>query len=225
MRTTICFLAASLAAFSQQRPAAPPAKPAAAKPARPALKPFDEGWVQLFNGKDLTNWVKVGNEEWTVVDGVIHGKAVTDAYGYLMTEKKYIDFELLLRFKCEGGGNSGVFVHTEFVPGTANVSQGMQFEIDRAFYHHTGGLYGDGRGWIAWPAPENENAIKPDDWNDYVIGVVGNRYRARLNGVQVMDFTDPTPASFDGHIALQLHSGGQGNMKFKDIYVRDLSRR
>jgi hypothetical protein len=48
---------------------------------------------------------------------------------------------------------------------------------------------------------------------------------AILNGVEVLNFTDPTPKSFDGHIALQLHSGGEGNMRFKDIYVRDLSVR
>ena len=48
---------------------------------------------------------------------------------------------------------------------------------------------------------------------------------AILNGVEVLNFTDPTPKSFDGYIALQLHSGGEGNMRFKDIYVRDLSVR
>jgi hypothetical protein len=47
----------------------------------------------------------------------------------------------------------------------------------------------------------------------------------RLTGVLLVDFTDPTPRSFDGHIALQLHAGGQGNMKFKDIFIRELSRR
>ena len=50
-------------------------------------------------------------------------------------------------------------------------------------------------------------------------------YRARLNGVWVLDFTDPAPRSFDGAISLQLHSGGQGNMRFKDIFIRDLSQR
>ena len=39
--------------------------------------------------------------------------------------------QLSLRFKCEAEGNSGVFVHADFKPGTAAVSQGMQFEIDR----------------------------------------------------------------------------------------------
>jgi hypothetical protein len=48
---------------------------------------------------------------------------------------------------------------------------------------------------------------------------------AILNGVTVIDFTDPTPKSFDGFIALQLHSGGEGNMRFKDIFVRDMSVR
>ena len=58
-----------------------------------------------------------------------------------------------------------------------------------------------------------------------MLKVEGNHYVARLNGVTVVDFTDPTPKSFDGTIALQLHSGGKGNMQFKDIYVRDLSVR
>jgi hypothetical protein len=55
--------------------------------------------------------------------------------------------------------------------------------------------------------------------------VVGNHYTSRLNGVLMVDYTDPQPESEDGPIALQLHSGGQGNMRFKDIIVRDLSKR
>ena len=67
--------------------------------------------------------------------------------------------------------------------------------------------------------------IRPNDWNDYLMSVQGNRYIARLNGVALVDFTDPTPRSFDGWIALQLHSGGEGDMKFKDIFIRDLTKR
>jgi len=188
-------------------------------------KPYDAGWVSLFNGKDFTGWVQVGNEKWTVEDGAIHGQGVTKEYGYLKTEKNYKDFELTLRFKCEAEGNSGVFFHSEFKPGTATITQGLQFEIDPHPGNHTGGIYGDGRAWIVWPSPENEFVMKPNDWNDYLMIVEGNRYRARLNGVWVVDFTDPTPRSFDGAISLQLHSGGQGNMRFKDIFIRDLSRR
>jgi len=185
----------------------------------------NEQWVQLFNGTDLTGWDPVGKEKWSVEDGIIHGSTLTSDYGYLQTTKDYKDFHLALRFKCVGDGNSGVFFHTRFKAGTADVTQGLQFEIDPTINHHTGGIYGDGRQWIVWPSPENEYVLRQQDWNEYLLMVEGNHYIARLNGVVVIDFTDPTPKSFDGTIALQLHSGGKGNMMFRDIYVRDLSRR
>ncbi len=184
-----------------------------------------EDWIALFNGKDLTGWTKIGNEKWEVENGTIHGLAITKAYGYLRTEKNYKDFHMSLRFKCEGDGNSGVFFHVEFKPGTPDVTQGPQFEIDCAIGKHTAGIYDVGRQWLVWPAPENETVIRPDDWNEYLLKVEGNRYVARLNGVQMVDYTDPKPFGADGGIALQLHSGGHGNMRFKDIQIRDLSKR
>lgn len=167
-----------------------------------------EDWVSLFNGEDLTGWSKVGAESWTVEDKVIHGKGLTAAYGYLQTDRDYKDFQLSLRFKCVGDGNSGVFFHTGFKPGSVDTTQGMH-----------------GRGWVVWPAPENEGVVRMGDWNDYLVEVVGNHYKSRLNGVTMVDFTDPKPSSFDGKIALQLHAGGQGNMEFKDLWIRDLSNR
>jgi hypothetical protein len=194
-----------------------------AQDSRPKLP--GEDWVALFNGKDLTGWVEVGQEKWQVQEGVIHGRAATKAYGYLRTEKTYKDFQLSMRFKCVGDGNSGIFFHVDFKPGTPNVTQGLQFEIDCSINRHTAGIYGDGRQWIVWPAPENEGVVRQGEWNDLQVRVEGNRYVSRLNGVGMVDFTDPTPKSHDGYIALQLHSGGQGNMQFKDLYLRDLTRR
>ena len=185
-----------------------------------------EDWISLFNGTDLNGWTKIGHESWTVENGVIHGKGLTPAYGYLETNKDYRDFQLSLRFKCVGDGNSGVFFHTGFKPGSVDTTQGMQFEIDCTMMHHTGGVYGeDGRGWVVWPAPENESVVRMGEWNDYLVEVVGNRYKSRLNGVPMVDFTDPHPSSSDGRIALQLHAGGKGNMEFKDLWIRDLSKR
>ena len=200
---------------------------AAALAAQPAAKPKlpGEDWIQLFNGKDLTGWEPVGKEKWVVEEGTIHGEALGKDYGYLQTAKSYTDFHLALRFKCEGTGNSGVFFHVGFKPGTADVSQGLQFEIDCRIGQHTGGIYGDGRAWIVWPSPENELVVRKDEWNEYLLKVEGNRYVSRLNGVPMVDFTDPKPKSFDGPIALQLHAGGQGNMRFKDIWIRDLTKR
>jgi len=41
----------------------------------------------------------------------------------------------------------------------------------------------------------------------------------------VIDFTDPVNEVEDGAIALQLHAGGEANMRFKDAFIRDLSVR
>jgi hypothetical protein len=195
----------------------------AAQNQRPKLP--GEDWVSLFNGKDLTGWTNVGQEKWQVENGTLHGVAITKEYGYLRTEKNYKDFQLALKFKCEGDGNSGVFFRVEFKPGTPTVIQGPQFEIDCTLNRHTAGVYDVGRGWIVWPSPENETVVRQEEWNEYLLKVDGNHYISRLNGVPMVDFTDPKPFGTDGGIALQLHSGGHGNMRFKDIYIRDLSKR
>lgn len=191
----------------------------------PPSKAPGEDWVPLFNGKDLNGWVEVGKEKWAVENGTIHGIATTKDYGYLKTEKNYKDFQLAMQFKCNGNGNSGVFFHSEFKPGTADITQGLQFEIDCTLGKHTGGIYGDGRQWIVWPSPENEIVVRREEWNEYLLTVVGNHYIARLNGVPMVDFTDPKPKSFDGGISLQLHSGGRGDMVFRELYIRDLTVR
>ncbi|MEQ8847871.1 DUF1080 domain-containing protein [Botrimarina sp.] len=186
---------------------------------------LDAPWRQLFNGKDLSGWTEVGAERWVVEDGAIYGEGVTDEYGYLATEEEYSDFHLSLRFKCEASGNSGVYFHTAFAPGTATVTAGRQVEIDRRIGGHTGGVYGDGRGWLAWPAPELETVIRPDGWNDLLIKVEGRRYVTYLNGVKMLDYTNPSQEATSGVIALQLHSGGEGRMRFRDLWVRDLQPR
>src|SRR5713226_8819130 len=113
MRNLAAFLFCVSLLFGQQ-----------AKPKLPG-----EDWVSLFNEKDLAGWKKVGNESWTVEDGVIHGKGQTKQYGYLATEKSYKDFHLFLRFLCAGPGNSGVYLRSSFKGDTVNIL-GLQVEID-----------------------------------------------------------------------------------------------
>ena len=125
-----------------------------------------EDWVQLFNGKDLTGWVEVGKEKWSVENGIIHGRG--DRRIRLSEDGEELRrLQLAVKFLCEGDGNSGVFFHTDFKPGTADVSQGLQFEVDCTINQHTGGMYGEGRGWIVWPAPENEPVVRQGEWNEY----------------------------------------------------------
>jgi hypothetical protein len=184
----------------------------------------EKSWVPLFDGKDLSGWKNNGSEKWVVDDGAILGESTVGKYGYLTTLKTYRDFNLRLRFKCETDGNSGVFTRSRITgesPKTGPDIEGMQVEVDPT--RHTGGLYeSGGRGWVALPTPEGERAIKPRDWNDLEILAQGNHIITRLNGVQIVDFTDPAPKFTEGVIGLQLHTGGGVKIRFKDIYIQEL---
>ena len=191
-----------------------------------AQAPAEKGWVPLFNGKDLRGWKKNGAEKWVVEDGAILGESTVGKYGYLTTDKTYSDFMLRLRFKCETDGNSGVFLRSRITgesPATGPDIEGMQVEIDPT--RHTGGLYeSGGRGWVALPTPEGERAIKPRDWNDLEITADGSHYVTRLNGVPIVDFNDPALRFTNGVTGLQLHTGGGGKIRFKDIYLKELGK-
>jgi len=195
------------------------------------LPPPGPEWVPLFNGKDLTGWRIIGKERWVVENGTIYGESVTlHGDGFLTTEKTYKDFDAYFEFRCESPTNSGFFFHSSIEEDISKI-RFIQVEIDNRIGRHTGGLHGDAislkdsKGWIVWPAPENETVIRPHDWNEMLVQVHGNRIRTRLNGVQMIDFTYPNPRNTDGVIALQLHPGGGAKMRFRNLWIRDLTLR
>jgi hypothetical protein len=187
--------------------------------------PSGSGWTALFNGKDLSGWKKNGDEKWVVDQGTILCESTANKYGYLTTEKTYGNFDLRLRFKGEAQGNSGVFVHSRITgidPEHGPDIEGMQVEVDPGKGKHTGGLYeSGGRGWVAMPTAEGENALKPGEWNNLDISVKGAHIVTHLNGVKVVDYTDPSPKFTDGVIALQIHTGGGVKMRWKDIEIKE----
>lgn len=188
-------------------------------------RPLDSGWEPLFNGKNLDGWTIFGTEKWSVDNGTILGETGPDNDdGFLKTIKTYKDFHAFLRFKCETDTNSGFFFHT-FLEDDISKIKFIQVEIDNQFGDHTAGLHGDGVSWIVWPAPENEFVLKPFEWNDLMVKVEGKRIRTWLNGVAMIDFTYPRPGVSDGIIALQIHPGGNTRIRFKDLWIKDLSRR
>jgi hypothetical protein len=197
---------------------------AGAQPPPTPASGFGAAWVSLFNGKDLTGWKVVGPERWSVDDGSILGEGVTGKDGFIKTEKTYKDFHAFLRFKCETPNNSGFFYHSD-IPEDIGKIRFIQVEIDNRVGNHTGGLHGDGGSWIIWPAPELETVIRPYEWNDMLVMVEGKRIRTYLNGVQMIDFTRPNPKNTDGILALQIHPGKPSRIRFKDIWVRDLTVR
>lgn len=75
-----------------------------------------EGWELLFNGKDLSGWKDFNGDGltngWTVVDGCIQASGEgADASGYIVTDRKFADFELQWDWKLTHGGNSGMLYH------------------------------------------------------------------------------------------------------------------
>jgi len=195
-------------------------------PARSSAEaPAGEGWVALFNGKDLSGWKNNGDEKWVVEQGTILCESAANKYGYLTTEKTYRDFDLRLKFKSEAAGNSGVFFHSHIMgidPEHGPDIEGMQVEVDPSVGKHTGGLYeSGGRGWVAMPTAEGEKALKPGEWNDLEVAVRGNHIVTRVNGFGVSDFTDTAPKFTDGAIGLQIHTGGGVRMRWKEILIQE----
>ena len=158
-------------------------------------------------------------------DGTIHGQGVTNAYGYLRTEKKYKDFWFSLRFKCEANGNSGVYFHTEFAPGTVNVSQGLQFEIDPDHQPPQRRLVRRRPTVDRLARARGRTGTAPDRLERDAREGGGQPHGRDPEWGRGPELHGSDAEVIDGHIALQLHSGGEGNMRFKDIYVRDLSVR
>jgi hypothetical protein len=179
-------------------------------------------WVSIFDGKTLNGWKIYGAEKWSVDHGEILGQAVTQAYGYLATEKTFQNFEMKAKFKAEGTGNSGIFFHSTL---EGVDIKGVQVEVDPNPGMHTGGLYeSGGRGWLVKPDAEGEKAMKVGEWNELQFSVSGSHTVTFVNGKKMVDYLDPAPKYTDGVIALQLHSGGQGKIRFKDLQIREITQ-
>jgi hypothetical protein len=102
--TTI--VAVLLLGCATMQPSSPPAE---AKPEPPTLK--DDGWIQLFNGRNLNGWREnkfKHKPEWKVIDGVLIGHG---GQGYLSSLEEFDDFELYAEARISdtagGRGNSG----------------------------------------------------------------------------------------------------------------------
>ncbi len=176
--------------------------------------------ISLFNGKNLDGWEIYGTEKWYVEDGLLVCESGEDEeYGYMGTEKNYKDFILTLEFKQNSNGNSGVFIRST-VEGT-KVS-GWQVEVAPSGLH-SGGVYESyGRGWLIKPDPENEKALKEGEWNKMKIKVQGGQLTSWLNGTQMVDFYDEKIGEGVGGIVLQIHSGGDVKVSWRNIKIKAL---
>lgn len=177
----------------------------------------------LFNGKNLDGWKNPYDwgEAW-VEDGTIALKA--DKKFFLVTEKKYSDFELTVEIKLppEGKSNSGIMFrcHVE-----KNKVFGYQAECDPKDRAWTGGLYDEGRrGWLH-PLSEEKGKKKLvqaplGKWIKYRILCKGDHLQIFINGKKTTDYHDDMDA--EGYIAVQ-HHGEDGQIyRFRNIKITEL---
>jgi putative membrane-bound dehydrogenase-like protein len=174
------------------------------------LRATSENVSTFFNGKDLTGWS--GNEKlWSVVDGEIIGK--TDGLKnneFLSNDLLAGDFKLTLEIKLvDNAGNSGIQFRSRVREDSV---EGYQADVGEGWW---GKLYEEhGRG-LLWEK-SGEAHVKLGEWNTYAIEANGSKIKTSINGQTCVDLDDPT-GSRQGIFALQLHSGGATEVRFRNL--------
>jgi hypothetical protein len=182
----------------------------------------EEGFVPLFNGKDLAGWEgDIGL--WKVQEGMIVGDSPGIKQNeFLATRKSYGDFELRLEFRLiDGEGNSGIQFRSKREEKSSAVS-GYQADIGQKYW---GCLYDEHRRnrILVEPPAEFDKSLKKADWNSYAIRAEGNRVTLRVNGVTTVDYKEEDAAiARDGIIALQVHSGPKMRVEFRKLRIKEL---
>ncbi|NIJ53595.1 3-keto-disaccharide hydrolase [Dyadobacter arcticus] len=170
----------------------------------------NDGWQDLFNGKDLSGWKQLnGQAKYEVKDGAILGTSVMGTpNSFLTTEQNYSDFILECDVKVDNKLNSGIQIRSLSTPDYQNGRvHGIQIEIDPSDRAYSAGIYDEARrGWL-YPLdlnPSAKKAFKKDEWNKYRIEAIGTSIRTFLNGIPVGHVIDDMTAS--GFICLQVHA-------------------
>ena len=202
--------------------------------ALPALgqQPADEGWIDLFNGKDLTGWKLVnpnGPNGWSVHDGILtnvatHEKPSTD----LMTERTFTDFELRVEFRVPPSGNSGVYLQGRYEVQVLDSAAETNLQPGIC-----GGI------WVT--APPLKNAAKrAGEWQTYDITFTAPRAdrdgkiteyahaTVVLNGEKVQDSTEikaPTGGHVDENVTRPgclMLQGNHTSIEYRNVRYRPL---
>ena len=144
-------------------------------------------FVDLFNGKDLTNWGGKDKTEvagYLVKDGTITS---TPKCSILKTDEEFSDYVLKFEFKLTSGANNGLGIH---YPGQGNPAYtGMEIQVldnthkkyaNLKDYQFHGGLY--------TLVAAKKGHLKPvGEWNKETVTVNGPHVKVELNGVVIME--------------------------------------
>ena len=194
-----------------------------------AFASAQDGFVPLFNGRNLDGWEIDTASAWSVKDRVIIGKTPGLTYNeFLRTKENYGDFVLKLSMRVVGGkGNSGVQFRSKPVPDSHEVS-GYQADAGASpqGFVYWGCLYDESRRReLLAEAPEEWRAkLDLGAWHDYTITARGDRIELEVDGVKTVEYVEQDPnIEKTGFIALQVHSAKHPmEVHCKDVRIKVL---
>ena len=150
----------------------------------------DNGFVPLFNGRDLSNWkgYKQPNPpgSWHVENGELIVRPGGNG-GDICTDKEYADFDLRLEWNTTKGGNSGV-IYRSGEDYDASWQTGPEYQLFDDFQSGTGkaDLHSAGALYDLY-MPTKFVTRKPGEWNETRIVLKGNHIEHWLNGRKVVN--------------------------------------
>lgn len=184
----------------------------------------------LFNGKNLDGWKAVNPENqkyWKVIDGMITGGDGINKIPvntYLQTKNTFEDFEFRCLFKLTGDHDKGLInsgiQYRSLIEGNKII--GYQADIGKGYW---GDIYDEHRRakLIGGNLSTLEKILKEDGWNSYIIRCKGNLHQLYINGVLTSEYIEEdAKIPSEGVFGIQLHSGGNAKIEFKDITITKL---
>jgi hypothetical protein len=180
--------------------------------------------VELFNGKDLSNWTFTLKDPsvdpktvFTVRDGVINIKG--DPFGYMRTKKTYKNYTLHVewRYPVEAS-NSGVFIHGQ-LPDTiwlkcieCQLKAGSAGDFVCMNGSDMKERTNKSSRMVAKAAPSSEKPI--GEWNTMEVKCLGSTIEVTVNGVVQNKGSELNVT--EGYICLQ--SEGK-TVEFRNVYL------
>ncbi len=169
---------------------------------------------RFFDEKSLAGWT--GDPKcWSVEEGEIVGRTPgLSRNEFLKSELELRDFRLAVEVRlAHDEGNSGIQFRTR--ARDDGEVEGYQADVGPGWW---GKLYEEnGRGVLA--AGPEKDPVSKDGWNLYEIEARGHRVRTWINGNPCVDLSDAEGAD-RGIVALQLHSGGPTEVRFRRFRIQ-----
>ena len=162
----------------------------------------DDGFVSIFDGKTTSGWRGYNKPAfpqsgWEVVDGSLHciGSGSGEAGGSggdIIFDKKLSNFELQLEWKISEGGNSGIFILGQEIPGEPIYKSAPEMQVLDNDKHPDARLGVNGNrmaGSLYDLIPAVPQNTKPaGEWNKIGILVYQGTVVFSQNGANVVEF-------------------------------------